>query len=289
MGSLCLPGLLALTSMAQATNYTLWINGRNNPAKIGNYDDFRYWGPAAVSAGINKKAVNWDGYSSISAQSRHIRDALDCFCTGPNWCYIATHSAGDMMIGYVLANFGASIRVVRNAQADAAGVCGNAGRGVVQTGWNIKWVRSAGGSAGGSEMADAGRWLTGEPLVHEHKVSTARAMYNHNDTHGVWFYMYAGARGKLFSWLLPGQDDDVVAYHSSGGVAGTAGAAYCNPREWFCRDLTLGPGPNEKGWPKWNNHWVQFRDDKERIEHYLDGNWSGITGVVRADMENLAR
>jgi hypothetical protein len=289
MGSVCLPGLLALAGVAQATNYTLWINGRGNPARVGNYDDFRYWGPAAVAAGVNKKAVNWDGYHSIGSQSRYVLNALDCFCTGGNWCYIATHSAGDLMIGYVLANYGASVRRVKNTKADPAGLCGNGVPAAVQTGWNIKWVRSAGGSAGGSELADAGRWLTGEPLAHEHKVSTARAMYNHNETRGVWFYMYAAARGKMFSWLLPGQDDDIVAYHSAGGVAGSAGGEYCNPREWFCRDLTLGPATNERGWPKWNNHWVAFRDDRERIDHYLNDNWGGITAVMRADIEKLAR
>ena len=42
--------------------------------------------------------------------------------------------------------------------------------------------------------------------------------------------------------LLPGQDDEVVAYHSSGGVSGASGASFCNPRDWFCNDLTLGVG-----------------------------------------------
>jgi hypothetical protein len=193
-----------------------------------------------------------------------------------------------MMIGYTLANYGGSIRHVTSAQPNSSGVCGNAGS-ATQTGWNIKWVRSAAGSAGGSELADAGRWTTGEPLVHEHKVSTARAMYNHNDTHGVMFYMYAGARGSLDAWLLPGQDDEVVAYHSAGGVAGTAGGAYCNPSDWFCRNLTLGEGPNEGGWPKWNNHSVAFRDDDENVKHGTNGKWEGVTSVVRADMENFAR
>jgi hypothetical protein len=288
-GWLCLSGLLALSGAASATNYTLWINGRNNPATIGNYNDFRYWGPANVAAGVNKKAVNWDGYNSVSTQAHHVRDALDCFCTGQNWCYIATHSAGDMIIGYVLANYGASVRAVKNARSDPSGICGNVGVGVVQTGWNIKWVRSAGGSAGGSELADAGRWTTGEPLVHEHKVTTARAMYNHNATYNVWFYMYAGANGGALSWLFPGQDDEVVAYHSAGGVSGTSGGAYCNPRDWWCNDLTTGAGRNEGGWPKWNTHSVVFRDDGERHKHYIDDNWSGITGIMRADVEAFAR
>ncbi|TFW27350.1 hypothetical protein E4O92_24235 [Massilia horti] len=289
MRALSLPGLLALSCLAHATNYTLWINGRNNPAAIGHYDDFRYWGPATVDAGVNKKAVNWDGYNSIGTQSRHIRDALDCFCTGENWCYIATHSAGDMIVGYTLANYGGSARSVKNAVANADGTCGDVAGAPPQTGWNIKWVRSAGGSAGGSELADAGRWTTGEPLVHEHKVSTARAMYNHNATYNVWFYMYAGSNGTLYSWLLPGQDDEVVAYHSSGAVAGSAGGSYCNPGDWFCRVLSMGAAANEGGWPKWANHSVAFRDDHERYSHYIKGNWGGITGMMLQDIQKLAR
>src|SRR5512133_3249833 len=100
-------GLLALTlaiaAPAFATNYSLWIHGRGGGGTIGNYSDFGGFGPNTVSAGVNKKAVNWDGYSHIADQNYHVRDALDCFCTGNNWCYIAVHSAGDLQIGYALA------------------------------------------------------------------------------------------------------------------------------------------------------------------------------------------
>jgi hypothetical protein len=276
-------------SLAEATNYTLWINGRNNEAVVGNYNDFRYFGPVTTGAGINKKSANWDGYSSVAVQSGHIRNALDCFCTGGNWCYVATHSAGDMIMGYTLAQYGGSSRRVRNPNAAASnGVCSVAGS-AAQTGWNIKWVRSAAGSAGGSELADVGRWTTGEDLVHEHKVTRARAMYNHNETRNVWFYMYAAASGKFWSGLLPGQDDEVVAYHSAGGVAGAAGGAYCNAGDWFCDTLTFGPGANEGGRPKWANHSVVFRDDGEDYRHYTRGNWEGIVGVMRADVQEFAR
>jgi hypothetical protein len=285
--SLCLPGLLA-AGVAGATNYSLWINGRTGGGAIGNYSDFTYFGPNAVPAGVNKKSVNWDGRSAIASQSGTIRNALDCFCTGGNWCYVAVHSAGDMLIGYTLANYGGSVRPVTNAQPNAAGVC-TAGGGAAQTGWNIRWVRVAAGSAGGSELADIGAWTTSEPLAQQHKVATARALYNHNDTRGVWFYNYAGASGTLYSFVLPGQDDEVVAYHSSGGVAGTGGSSLCNPGDWFCNDLTLGSGPNQGGRAKWAFHSVVFRDDGEDYRHYTDRNWSGITSLVRRDMEALAR
>lgn len=282
------PGLLAVAGLASATNYTLWINGRTGGGIVGNYDSFTYWGPASTPAGVNKKAVNWDGRSSIAASSPRIRDALDCFCTGANWCYVATHSAGDLLFGYTLAHYGGSTRVKKNAVANAAGVCGNLD-GSTQTGWNIRWVRVAAGSGGGSELADIGSWTTSEPLVQDVRTTTARAMYDHNATRGIWFYMYAGARGALYSSILPGQDDEVEAYHSAGGVAGSSGASFCNPGDWFCNDLTLGTAPNQGGRTKWAYHSVAFRDDGEDYRHYTEGNWGGIVSVVRQAMVDSAR
>ncbi|WP_322401582.1 hypothetical protein [Massilia luteola] len=280
--------LLAFAGLASATNYTLWINGRTGGGAVGNYADFAYWGPASVDAGVNKKAVNWDGRSSIASQSGRIRDALDCFCTGANWCYIATHSAGDLLIGYTLANYGGSAREKKDARPNASGVCGNAG-GASQTGWNIKWIASAAGSGGGSELADIGAWVMSEPLVQDLRVGTARAMYNHNATRGIWFWMYAGADGGVTSVVLPGQDDGVQAYHSAGAVSGSSGGAYCNPHDWFCHELTLGPGPNGGGRAKWANHWVAFRDDGENYNHYTGGHWGGIVAVMRAAVAANAR
>jgi hypothetical protein len=287
--------LLAATAWASATNYTLWINGRKGGGTIGDYNSFTYWGPAAADAGVNKKAVNWDGRSSIATQSYLVRNALDCFCTGDNWCYIATHSAGDLLLGYTLANYGGSMRLKKNAVPSPVGVCGNAGGrsalsgNNMQTGWNIKWVRAAAGSGGGSELADIGAWTTSEQLVQDVKTSTARAMYNHNDTRGIWFYMYAGAKGTLYSFILPGQDDEVEAYHSAGGISGSSGTTLCNPGDWFCHDLTLGTAPNQGGSTKWAWHSVAFRDDGEDYMHYTNGNWDGIVSVVRSAMAATAR
>ena len=278
---------LAAVSAAGAANYTLWVNGRGGGGVVGNYASFSYWGPSTTAAGVNKKAVNWDGYNSIAAQNGKIRDALDCFCTGSNWCYIATHSAGDLMIGDTLANYGSSARMKKDAAPNSAGVCGNAD-GTSQAGWNIKWVRAASGAGGGSELSDAGSLTTAEPLVKDLKTTTARALYNHNSTANVWFYMYAGARGASYSALLPGQDDEAVAYHSTGGVAGSSGGSYCNPRDWFCNDLTLGTAANEGGSAKWGYHSLAFRDDSELYNHYAAGNWGGIVGVVRGAVVNSA-
>ncbi|MBF5042938.1 hypothetical protein FGE12_11110 [Aggregicoccus sp. 17bor-14] len=274
---------LLSASQASATNYTLWIHGRNGGStQAGNYADFSYWGPASTAAGVNKKAVNWDGRQRIGGQNYRIRDALDCFCTGSNWCYIAAHSAGDLQIGYALSLYGTSARYKKNAVPNSSGVCGNTD-GTTQTGWNIKWVDVASGAGGGSELADSGSWATSDPLVTDLKTTNARALYNHNATTSKWFYMFAGAKGTAYSGILPGQDDEAVAYHSTGGVSGSSGGSYCNPSDWLCNDLTLGTNACEGGAAKWSFHTVDFRDDNEAYNHYANGNWEGIVSKVRAD------
>ena len=286
LGAVALLG--ALATGVYATNYSLWINGRTGGGQPGNYADFTYWGPASTEAGVNKKSVNWDGYNRIADQNYRIRDALDCYCTGQNWCYIAAHSAGNLQIGYALSLYGGSARYKKNATPNASGVCGNTD-GSTQTGWNIKWVNVAAGAAGGSELANVGSWAVSDPLTSDLKTATARAMYDHNQTRAKWFYMYAGAKGTLYSGILPGQDDEAVAYHSAGGVSGSGGAGFCNHSDWFCNDLTLGTAANEGGRAKWAYHSVQFRDDSESLDHYTRGNWGGVVSKVRADMAANAR
>lgn len=282
---------LAIASMAgavYATNYSLWVNGRSNTATPGNHADFTYWGPSTTAAGVNKKSVNWDGSSRISDQNYRVRDALDCYCTGTNWCYVAAHSAGNLMVGYSLSLYGGTSRPKQNAAPNAAGQCGAATGGGTQVGWNIKWVDVAAGAGGGSELSDVGSWTTSEPLVGDLKTTTARALYDHNQTRSKMFYMYAGSQGAVYAAVLPGQDDKAVAYHSSGGISGSAGAGYCNPSDWFCNDLTLGTAAAEGGAAKWANHTVSFRDDAQAFDHYAAGNWQGVISKVRADMAAYA-
>ena len=268
---------------ASATNFSLWIHGRNTgtATKAGNYTDFSYWGSSGTSAGVNKKAVNWDGKSRISEQNYRIRDALDCYCTGSNWCYIAAHSAGDAQIGYAMAHFGGSSRSIKNATPASNGTCGNASG--TQTGWNIKWVNVASGAGGGSELANIGSWAVSDTLTGDLKTATMRGLYDHNQTRGAWFYMFAGANGTLYSGTLPGQDDEAVAYHSTGGVSDTG--SFCNPGNLACGGtLTTGSGTTSNGKAKWAFHSVDLRDDSEQYNHYANGAWAGIIAPVRADM-----
>jgi len=271
---------------ASATNYSLWIHGRNgNTTQPGNYANFNYWGPSTTAAGVNKKAVNWWGTQRISVENFRIRDALDCFCTGSNWCYVAAHSAGNLQIGYALSLYGGSTRNVRNAVPNSSGVCGTTGG--TQVGWNIKWVDIASGAGGGSELANMGDWASSDPLTSDLVTSTARGMYNHNTTRAKWFYMFAGARGTAYSGTLPGQDDEAVAYHSTGGVSATG--SFCNPGDLFCGGtLNTGTAATSNGVAKWSYHTVELRDDGEAYDHYAAGNWAGIVGPVRADMAAYA-
>jgi hypothetical protein len=278
---------LLVAPEASATNYSLWIHGKNGGGtQRGNYADFSNWGPSTVSAGVNKKAVNWDGRQRISVENFRVRDALDCFCTGSNWCYIAVHSAGDLQIGYALSLYGGSTRYKKNAVPSSTGVCGNTD-GTTQVGWNIKWVDVASGAGGGSELADNGEWATSDPIVGDLVTSTARSMYNHNTTRAKYFYMFAAAKGTMYSGILDGQDDEAVAYHSTGGVSAKGG--FCNPGDWFCDGtLNTGTSATSNGVAKWSYHTVQFRDDGEAHNHYQNGNWENIVGVVRADMASYA-
>lgn len=274
--------LAAAAGAAQAADYTLWVKGRGDGGAPGNHQDWTYWGPPRP-AGTNPRTVNWDGRSRIATQNRYLRDALDCYCTGPNWCTIAAYSAGDAMIGYALDLYGASQRRKKTPQPDAAGRCTDSD-GSTQAGWNIKRVHVAAGAAGGTELADLGAWAVSEPLVADLKTKTMRAMYNHNETRGVPFFMYAGSNGSVQSALLPGQDDGIIAYHSSGGVSGRAGKSYCNPGDWRCDDLTLGSAPNQDGRAKWANHSVRFRDDGEDYRHQVEGQWAGIVARMLQDI-----
>ncbi|AKT41483.1 hypothetical protein [Chondromyces crocatus] len=282
---------LLAPGIASAANYSLWVHGRNpgGGTQPGNHSYFGYWGSASTAAGVNKKAVNWDGVGRIADQNYRIRDAFDCYCTGDNWCYIAGHSAGNAQIGYALAQFGTSSRSKKDAKPNASGVCGNAGG--TQNGWNIKWVDIASGAAGGSELANLGHWAVSDALTGDLRTATMRALYNHNLTRSIWFYMFAGAKGTAYSGVLPGQDDEAVAYHSTGGVSATG--SFCNPGDWFCDgDLLTGTGGAYKGSTLvklYTNHSVSLRDSNEQYNHYANGAWGGIVGPVRQDMVNYAR
>jgi hypothetical protein len=265
--------------------YTLWIHGRDSSGSTtpGGYGDFSYWGSADGAAGPNPRAVNWDGRSRISETNDWIRRALDCYCTGQRSCIVAAHSAGDVQIGYALSLYGATDRPVTDGVPDATGTCTSTGE--TQSGWNIVSVSVAGGAAGGTELADLGYWAVSDPLTSDLRTGTARSMYDHNETQGAVFSMYAGAKGAVYSFVLPGQDDSVIAYHSAGGLSSTG--SFCNPGDWFCGGtLEYGDAPS-KNVPKWANHVVAWRDDGESRDHYTNNAWGGVVGPMHDDLAAL--
>jgi hypothetical protein len=272
--------LLCCASLpSHAKDYTIWIHGRGNAAGVGNHTDFSHWD--AVS-GPNPRAANWNGGQRIAVQNHRIRDTLDCYCTGYNWCFIAAHSAGNLQIGYALAQYGVSHRKIRDARPNSQGVCGKTSSGRTQVGWNIQFIDIAGGAAGGSELADAGDIFSSEPLVGDLRTKVARSMYDHNETRGNYFGLFAGASGNKWSWLLPGQDDGAIAYHSSGGMSGSVGRKYCNPSDFWCYDLSKGTEKAGDGRKKWANHNLQYRDDGEHYNH------SGIKELMLLDIRKYA-
>ncbi len=283
------------------TQYTLWIHGRLGPGDTPLAVDptnFSYWGPTTVAHGQNPIAVNWGGKTPIAGTSFHIRNALDCYCTGDNWCTIAVHSTGDLQIGYALANYGQSARPVTDATPNSVGQCGIVGGN--QQGWNIEGVFVAGGVSGGSELAAVAvaTGIADVPLDVDLQVPVARAMYDHNNTAGHTFQRYAGSRkltSLISSGILPGQDDGAVAYHSSGGLS--VAAAFCNPTE-NCGTSTEPSGALQLGSqgstlsgsgpdifvPKWQNHTVVYRDLNGDFNHLGGGQWGGIIGRMLGDV-----
>jgi hypothetical protein len=302
-GSACSPAEDDVSSESEERNnealndgktYSLWIHGLSliNPSKPATYEAFNpYWGPNDKEAGVNKIAVNWGGTGHVSTTNVSIRNALDCFCTGANFCNVAVHSAGNMQIGYALDLFGSTERNVTNAQPGADGTC--QGTGETQVGWNIKVVDVAAGAAGGSELSDVGFWASpiARDLIADLRTTVARTLYDHNNTQGLTFNMYTGAKGLAgASLILPGEDDLAVAYHSSGGLSDVG--AFCNAGDGDvsgCDDvLNLGDEGSLKQETlvfKWANHYVQFRDDKSAYNHIPNPSWGGVVSLVVEDMK----
>lgn len=335
--------LVSSSREASAANYSLYIHGysplcptisrgpgqvclsatAHTPPAAPDYGDFFYFTKpgGTAAAGANPRAVNWNGQEYVSVTNKYVVNALDCYCTGSNWCYIAAHSTGDTQIAYALDKFGGTTRSVKTPDSSGGssdGTCQNVGTGATQTGWNIKWVDVAGGAAGGSELANIGNWLdrrtndiTGGVVQLDHtilndlKPANARSsnFFNHNNTRGRMFYMFTGAQNFVSASLLPGQDDGVVAYHSAGGVSGDV-RSYCNP--WWTGDLfcdgtlTSGTDSVSCGWfcsrSKWTNHSVSYRDTYSDLLHmdlmgtaFDQQNWGELLTMLRNDMATYAQ
>ncbi|MEZ4250069.1 MAG: hypothetical protein R3B99_17695 [Polyangiales bacterium] len=243
VAALALASVLVQAAPASAANYSIYVYGRG-----GWTTGTEYFGGMT---GVNPRDYRWDSNDYLSRGAPGLKSYLDTYCTGSNNCYIACHSAGCALTGYVLDHYG----------------CG----------WNIVWVNAAASAAGGSELANIGSWATGRNIDSDLRTGTMRGLYNHDDTCGETLYQFAGSKGSLWAGTLPGQDDEAVAYHSSGGWRSTA--SMCNPGDWFC-DGTLPMGSSSS---MFTRHTVYFRDDNENYNH------SGIIGPMKSDMTAYAR
>ena len=162
------------------------------------------------SQGWNDTLANKSGYMSIDVKAVQTNNSglsdasftlgiyLDQCCTGSNLCYVLNYSGGDNVVGHRLANS--------------------------STNYNINWVGTSAGAGGGSELS--GNFLSDifGPCDYSSHLGTseARNSYNHNDTNGETVYHIGGHDGWWYSsWLLPGEDDGAVAFHSAGAVTST--------------------------------------------------------------------
>jgi hypothetical protein len=62
---------------------------------------------------------------------------------------------------------------------------------------------------------------------------------------------------------------------------------FCNSGDWFCDGtLTTGTAATSNNVAERSYHYTDFADTSEAYNHYTNGAWGGIVGVVRADMVN---
>src|ERR1019366_5778578 len=227
---------LLVAGTASAANYTLLVHGRNTsgvPTGFSYWADHTGYNVSACTSYVTDDhgmpqcnsnpgyatpvAVNYDGSAHISTTNPGVTAAMTEYCSGGNSCYILCHSAGCSQVGYTVAN-----------TATPTG------------GWHINWVRNAGSAAGGSELANAGSWLTGYAIDSDLHTSTMRGMYNHDllgDRTGGNIFTYLGGDWSSITNMLftchssffgvcysTAANDSVIAFHSSGHQRSVSGA-----------------------------------------------------------------
>jgi hypothetical protein len=151
-----------------------------------------------------------------------------------------------------------------------------------RTGWNIKWVGVAGGSGGGTELANYGAWAVSDPLTKDLKTTTARRHVRPQpDARQGVLHVRRGTRNLLFRVAAgPGRRGGGLPLFRRGRGGSSAGRLLQSGR-LVCYYLSLGPGPNEGGSTKWSNHHVSFRDDGKALQP-LHPTQQGRRGVAVA-------
>jgi hypothetical protein len=261
--ALAAAALLLCARTSHAANYSVYIHGFTGLSSCGaTPSGWCYWGGYA-QPGINPVAANYNGTVHLSTSYTSVKSVLDskCLAGSGSSCYIAAHSFGCGMMGYLEALY--------------------PGR------WSIIWVDGAGCAAGGSELANALEWADGSltsisnGAVTDLTTSNMRAMYNHDklgDYISGYVYTFMGGDWAMYdNGVFPGGGNDiVVAYHSS-GLARSPGAQYGVPSSVW--DYTLNT----------------YVDDYMTGSYYhvsgvtpLTGGTGPITGLMANDMATYA-
>ena len=208
-----------------ARNYTIYIHGfgLKDLSKFNNTDrnltaNGGYWKHHNQRVGGTTVDVGYDQWGaphswSSSGAQRRIWEVLRNRCMGGNRCKVICHSMGCLAFGYFNARYNRSFaykvtHVIALASAEGGSEVASAGV------WIIKRVGNYLGGFIGSALAEiAVRGLA--PAIYNLQVSRARGLYNHNDAYNTNFYHWAGSKGSVLSWMLPGEDDFIVAFHST--------------------------------------------------------------------------
>jgi hypothetical protein len=273
---------LFLSRTSSATNYSLYLHGYSQLSGCGAQPGgWCYW-QWAGQPGVNAIPVNYDGTVHLSQAAPTVINALNAYCTGANWCYVAAHSMGAAMLGYVYAT--------------------------TSHPWNIYWVETAGSAAGGSELANAVEWAVGSSTVNQYyraiydlQTDTMRGLYNHDavgdyiagrvypNMGGDWAVndtcMFPGGNNGFTAPCFgsTGGNDIVVAYHSSGHYR-TQGT------------YTTAAANTTYGGTYWDWTTTSYVDDARSGGYYHTWNvtpWSGgsgpITNVMAGVMGSYAK
>lgn len=195
IGVVCgLPWVFAAAE-SYASDHFIQVSGVCSDGFVGGKGDgslANFSEVTAIDADVNQD-------NSMAEATADLRTVLDTYCLDDDWCYIYTYSNGGAVASRTLS--------------------------IYDTPWNIYWVMSSGSNEGGSELSRTGiaaQIFLGCGLAGNITPSDHRSGWNHNDTHGNTFYMVAGNDGWWYSsFLLPGEDDGAVAFHSAGGLRDT--------------------------------------------------------------------
>lgn len=227
--ALALVALFAAAELSAAT-YTIFVHGRSgsNHCGTGTTDVNNYWGSAKnISTSTTKYFVGYDGSSdprtwgSCRAQTQ-LYSVLESRCKGSNNCRLICHSAGCYATEYFLDK--------------------------TSTNYNIDFILASSSAAGGSELANAAFWASGN-MDDALKTANARGSYNHNDMKGVGIWAIAGYKGTWYaSWILPGEDDGAVSLHSTCGHNSTGSHNDCKKARYSSHYIWLGDYNNNNNY-----------------------------------------